>query len=158
MFSSRAEGKCNYICDQFAQLGAQPPDRNIYLRFKSPGSWGTIQEVRFSKHLLSVRACLSLENKTQQQHTINFGFYELKMRPLLLQTRRFFWGITENKKIQIRHGCHWPCTNKACPAGTEVVEGRHSWKSKLWPPGQVNSLRHFLFYAREVQFWGPWAF
>lgn len=54
MFSSRAEGKCNYICDQFAQLGAQPPDRNIYLRFKSPGSWGTIQEVRFSKHLLSV--------------------------------------------------------------------------------------------------------
>lgn len=63
--SSRAEGKCNYICDQFTQLGAQSPDRNIYLRFKSPGSWGTRQEVRFSNPLLL--ASLSLENKTQQK-------------------------------------------------------------------------------------------
>ena len=63
--SSRAEGKCNYICDQFTQLGAQSPDRNIYLRFKSPGSWGTRQEVRSSKPLLL--ASLSLENKTQQK-------------------------------------------------------------------------------------------
>lgn len=38
MFSSRAEGKCNYICDQFAQLGAQSPDRSIYLRFRGAGS------------------------------------------------------------------------------------------------------------------------
>ena len=63
--SSRAEGKCNYICDQFTQLGAQSPDRNIYLRFKSPGNWGTRQEVRSSKPLLL--ASLSLENKTQQK-------------------------------------------------------------------------------------------
>lgn len=67
MFSSRAEGKCNYICDQFTQLGAQPPDRNIYLSFKSPGSWGTRQEVRSSKPLLPMLARLSLENKTQQR-------------------------------------------------------------------------------------------
>lgn len=74
MYSSGAEGKCNYICDQFAQLGAQPPDRNIYLRFESPGSWRPIQEVRSSKHSLSMLASLSLENKAQQQKTSTSAF------------------------------------------------------------------------------------
>lgn len=133
----------------------------------------------WQKHLFEIQVSRELENHTgsevQQAFAVRASLSEpweqntttthnqlwllwAKNETTLATNQEIFWGITENKKIQIRHGCHWPCTNKACPAGTEVVEGRHSWKSKLWPPGQVNSLRHFLFYAREVQFWGPWAF
>ena len=111
--SSRAEGKCNYICDQFTQLGAQSPDRNIYLRFKSTGSWGTIQEVRSSKPLLL--ASLSPENKTQQK-TSTLAFTSQKWDHALYKPEEFLRHRGEKEK-----------SNKAC-----LPLSKEGWSTGVW--------------------------
>ena len=119
--SSRAEGKCNYICDQFTQLGARSPDRNIYLRFKSPGSWGTRQEVRSSKPLLL--ASLSPENKTQQK-TSTLAFTSQKWDHSLYKPEEFLRHRGEKEK-----------SNKAC-----LALRKEGWSTGVWA-GIIESIK-----------------